>query len=155
VTRVTTLSIWGFDASGAAERALRSLERLQTRRVLEVDDVAVVDWPADSSRPQCYQVGTTAGTSELTGAFWGLLFGLLFLLPLAGQEALTSVGLTEEFLARTRERVVAGTSAVFVLSAGEVLETIRAAIADSEPLVSALSPEQERELLRAFAADRI
>jgi uncharacterized membrane protein len=148
---VTTLSIWGFDASGAAEPALRSLERLQTRRVLEVDDVAVVDWPADSRRPQCYQVGT----SELTGAFWGLLFGLLFLLPLAGQEALTSVGLTEEFLARTRSRVVAGTSAVFVLSAGEVLETIRAAIADFEPLVSALSAEQERELLRAFAADRI
>jgi hypothetical protein len=44
---------------------------------------------------------------------------------------------------------------VFVLSAGEVLETIRGAIAESEPLVSALSDEQKRELLRAFAADRI
>jgi uncharacterized membrane protein len=149
---VTTLSIWRFDTSGAAEPALRSLERLQTRRVIEVDDVAVVDWPAGSRRPQCYQVGTTAGTSELTGAFWGLLFGLLFLLPLAGQEVLTSVGLGEEFLARARARVVPGTSALFVLSAGEVLETIRAALADSDPLLSAFSPEQERELLRAFAA---
>ena len=152
-----TVSIWRFDTSDGAEAALRALERLQTRRLVTLDDAAVVTWSAGAPRPVCYQVGTAAGTAALSGAFWGLLFGLLFLLPLAGERGgtagLTRVGLPEEFLTSARERVTAGTSALFLLTAGDAVDRVRAALPGTEPLVSGLGRDEAAALARAFAAD--
>jgi uncharacterized membrane protein len=154
---VNTVSIWRFDTSEGAEDAMRTLERLQTRRLIAIDDAAVVAWSAESRRPHCYQVGTAAGTSALSGAFWGLLFGLVLLLPLAGEvertAALAGVGLTDEFLARVRGRVTAGTSAVFLLTDGAVVDRVRAALTNADLLVSTLDDEQVAALRRAFDAD--
>lgn len=156
---MNTVSIWRFDTSDGAESALRALERLQTRRVVTIDDAAVVVWPADTHRPHGYQAGTVAGTVALSGAFWGLLIGLLWLLPLAGPVAgaatLDRVGLPDEFLTQVRNRVIPGTSALFLLSRDAVPDRIRATFAtpSAEPLVSILTPEQEQALHHAFGAD--
>jgi uncharacterized membrane protein len=154
---VNTVSIWRFGTSKGAEDALGALERLQTRRVIAIDDAAVVVWSAGSRRPRCYQVGTATGTSALSGAFWGLLFGLVLLLPLAGEveraAVLAEIGLTDDFLARVRGRVTAGTSALFLLTDGAVVERIREALADADLLVSTLDRDQAAALRRAFDAD--
>jgi uncharacterized membrane protein len=158
---VNTVSIWRFDAVDGAEGGLRTLERLQTRRIVTIDDAAVVVWRTASRRPHCYQVGTTAGTTALSGAFWGLLFGLLFLLPLAGAQkpdgtaVLARVGLADEFLADVRERITAGTSALFLLTDADAIDRLREAFADAraELLVNTLDREQEAALQRAFDAD--
>lgn len=154
---MNTVSIWRFGTSEGAEDALGALERLQTRRVIAIDDAAVVVWSAGSRRPHCYQVGTAAGTSALSGAFWGLLFGLVLLLPLAGEvertAVLTKVGLTDDFLARVRGRVTAGTSAVFLLTDGAAVRRIREALADADLLLSTLDHDQAAALRRAFDAD--
>jgi uncharacterized membrane protein len=155
---VTTLSMWSFGTCDAAEPAREALERLQARLAVEIDDVAVVVWPAGTRRPYSYQVGAT-GTAELTGAFWGLLFGLLFLVPLTGStggsEVLDTVGLPEDFLARVRAQIAPGTSALFLLAPGEALGPIRSALsaANPEALIRALSPAQAKTLLYAFGAD--
>ena len=154
-----TVSIWRFDTSDGAEVALRALERLQARRLLAIDDVAVVSWRPGSSRPHAYQVGTAAGTAALSGAFWGLLFGLLFLLPHAGVTeggvVLARVGLTGEFLTFARERITPGTSALFLLTDRAVVGRLREAStgADSDLLVNSLDREQAAVLHRAFDAD--
>ena len=156
---MNTVSIWRFDACEGAEHALRALERLQTRRVVVVDDVAVVAWREGARRPRCYQVGTVEGTAALSGAFWGLLFGLVFLLPLAGPvdnaAVLLRVGLSDEFLQQVRDRITAGTSALFLLTRSAVVDHIRESLPDThvEPLVSNLDPQQLTALLRAFPAD--
>ena len=80
---MNTFSVWTFDHPDGAAGALRVIERLQTRRRLAIDDAAVVSWPAGKHRPYSYQAGTIDGTAALSGAFWGLLFGSLFLVPLA------------------------------------------------------------------------
>ena len=80
---MNTFSVWTFDHPDGAASALRVIERLQTRRRLAIDDAAVVSWPAGKHRPYSYQAGTIDGTAALSGAFWGMLFGGLFLLPLA------------------------------------------------------------------------
>jgi uncharacterized membrane protein len=156
------VSIWRFDTSDGAEVALRALERLQVRRVVAIDDAAVVVWREGARRPHGYQVGTEAGAAALSGAFWGLLFGLLFLLPLAGgteraesSAGLARVGLTDEFLAEVRARITAGTSALFLLTDGAAVDRLREAFADTsaELLVGALDREQQAALRRAFAAD--
>jgi uncharacterized membrane protein len=156
---MNTLSIWRFDTSDGAEAALRALDRLQTRRVVAIDDSAVVVWGADARRPRGYQAGSAAGTSALSGAFWGLLFGLLFLLPLAGvadgDAVLGRFGLTEELVAHARARITAGTSALFLLADRAAVDRIREALARAaaDLVVGDLDHEQEAALRRAFDAD--
>ena len=154
---MNTVSIWRFDTSEGAEDAVSALERLQTRRLITIDDAAVVVWSAGSRRPHCYQVGTAAGTSALSGAFWGLLFGLVLLLPLAGgvedTAMLATIGLTDDFLSRVRGHVTAGTSAVFLLTDGAVVHRIREALTGADLLVSVLDHDQAAALRRAFDAD--
>ena len=156
---VNTVSVWRVDTSGGAEDALRMLERLQTRRLVAIDDAALLVWRSGSPRPSGYQVGTATGTAALSGAFWGLLFGLLFLIPLAGapedSAVLAGIGLTDEFLADVRSRITAGTSALFLLTDAAAVDDLREALADSRTdlVVSTLDHEQQAALQRAFDAD--
>ena len=104
-------------------------------------------------------MGSADGTRELSGAFWGLLFGLLFLLPLAGvaegAAVLTRLGLSDGFLARARDRIIAGTSALFLLTDGAALDRVREAFAGTHTdlLISRFDREQVAALRRAFDAD--
>jgi uncharacterized membrane protein len=157
---MNTLTIWRFDTADGAEAALRTLERLQHRQLITIDDAAVVAWPVDARRPRTYQAGTAAGTAALSGAFWGLLFGVVFLLPLAGATAgpaagLTGVGLPDEFLRQIRDRITPSTSALFLLSDDTVVDGIRESIPGTHAglLVSNLDRDQEAALRRAFDAD--
>jgi uncharacterized membrane protein len=114
---VPTLTVCKFDSPDGAERALRSLERLG-RRVIAVQDAAVVAWAERDPKPRAYQARSIAGPDPLSSAFWGFLFGVAFLLPLAGDAApagLTRIGLTDQFLHRLRDRIRPGTSALFLL----------------------------------------
>ena len=156
---MNTVSVWRFDAPEGAEVSLRALERLQTQQLIAVDDAAVVIWRAGARRPHCYQMGAVDGTTALSGAFWGLLFGLLFLLPLAGPvdsaSVLTRVGLFDKFLQRVRARITPGTSALFLLTRSAMVDRIHGALADTdaEVLVSNLDQEQAGALLQAFTDD--
>jgi uncharacterized membrane protein len=147
---VTVFGVWAFPAADRAGEALRVVERLQVTGRLAVDDAALVEWERGRPRPSAYQVGTAAGTAALSGAFWGLLFGIALLLPLVGEQAagLPRLGLPDEVVARIRARVTPGTSALFLL--GPHVE--RAALG-GDPLVAALDPAQDAALRRAFGAD--
>jgi uncharacterized membrane protein len=156
------LSVWTFGTTDGAAAALRIIERLQTRRRLSVEDAAVVSWPAGQHRPYSYQAGTIDGTAALSGAFWGLLFGSLFLLPLADPDGaatrpagLARTGLSDELLAELRRTITAGTSALFLLAGHPALEVIRegAEFSRSDLLVTTLGAEQEKVLWHVFGAD--
>jgi uncharacterized membrane protein len=151
-----------FGTAGGAAGALRVIERLQTRRRLAIEDAAVVTWPAGKYRPYSYQAGTIDGTAALSGAFWGLLFGGLFLLPLADPDGAASrpgglarTGLSDELLAELRRTITAGTSALFLLAAHPALEIIRegAELSRGDLLVTILGAEQEKVLRHVFGAD--
>jgi uncharacterized membrane protein len=148
------LSIWRYGSADRAETALRDLERLQHRRRVAIDDSAVVSWAAGAHRPRAYQAGTVEGTG-LSGAFWGLVFSLAFLLPSSGTgEVVAAVGLSDGFLRDLRTRIVPGTSALFVLTR-EGHDGLRAALAgpDAELIVRPLAPEHAAALRRAFVVD--
>ena len=89
---MTTVSTWAFDDPDGAGRALRRLERLEVRELVVVEDASVVSWPAGRPRSRTHQAGAVTGTAGLSGAFWGLLSGVLFLLPLADVLGGTSPG---------------------------------------------------------------
>jgi uncharacterized membrane protein len=159
---MATLSIWKFTSPDGAERALRTLSRLQSQRLIVVQDASVVSWPADRRKPRTWQARDVAGAGALSGAFWGLLFGMVFLLPLVGMAvgaaaglaagAFSKVGLSDEFLRRVRDRITPGSSALFLLRSDEVVDRVHEAFAGThaELLVTNLSREQEAALRTAF-----
>jgi uncharacterized membrane protein len=159
---VNTLSVCTFGTADGAAGALRVIERLQTRQRLAIEDAAVVTWPAGQHRPYSYQAGTIDGTAALSGAFWGLLFGGLFLLPLADPDGaasrpggLAAAGLSDDLLAELRRTITAGTSALFLLAGQTALEVIRegAGFSRSDLLVTTLGADQEEVLRHVFGAE--
>lgn len=121
---MTTLTIVTCTAP-AARRAVRRLDGLRTDP-LPVHDLAIVDWPDGTDRPDAWQARPFGGGAVLSGSFWGLLFAHLFLLPLthvpglqpaSAQESssLGHLGLGPEQLAKIRAVTGPGTSTAFLL----------------------------------------
>ena len=81
---MTTLTVWRFDTVDGADAALAKLIELQKQALVEVLDAAVVKWPAGSKKPNTRQLVPTTELGALDGAFWGMLFGFLFFMPIVG-----------------------------------------------------------------------
>ncbi|MEU8895848.1 DUF1269 domain-containing protein [Nocardia sp. NPDC048505] len=159
-----TLTVWKFASATGAETAAATLEDLQRRELITVQDAAIVTWPAGAKRPKTRQLHSLAGVGALGGAFWGLLFGLLLFVPLLGAAvgaglgamsgALVHIGIDDAFIKKVRAGLAPGTSALFVLTSDAILDRIHDEFrGQSAELVSTnLSHEQEARLRELFAA---
>jgi len=47
-------------------------------------DTAVVRWAKGARKPRTRQMLNLTGMTTLDGAFWGMLFGLIFFVPFLG-----------------------------------------------------------------------
>jgi hypothetical protein len=59
----------------------RKTERAE---LITLHDAAVVSWPADKRKPKIQQMNDLVGSGDFGGSFWGLPFGLIFVMPLLG-----------------------------------------------------------------------
>ncbi|CCH33161.1 DUF1269 domain-containing protein [Actinosynnema sp. NPDC047251] len=159
---MATLTVWKFDTAEGARKALALLESLAKQELITIQDAAYVYWEDGAKRPKTKEVGRFTGAGALGGAFWGLLFGLLFLVPLLGAAvgagigaaagSLAKVGIDDDFVRRVREKVSPGTSALFVLSTGAVVDRVLAEFrgTGAELISTNLSGDQEELLREAF-----
>ncbi|WP_116948878.1 DUF1269 domain-containing protein [Jiangella endophytica] len=162
---MATFTVWKFEDPTAADRAVTLLESLQKQELIQVHDAATVSWPADKKKPKTRQLSSMTRIGALGGAFWGLLFGLLFFVPLLGAAvgaaagaiggSLSDVGIDDDFIRQTRDKVTPGTSALFVLTSGAIQDKVLQAFEESglkpELVQSNLTTEQEEKLRDAFA----
>jgi uncharacterized membrane protein len=162
---MATLTVLKFETPDGAEQALGLMTRLQNEHLIMIDDAATVSWPKGDKKPKTKQATSLAGRGALDGAFWGMLFGLLFFIPFLGLAigaamgalagAFTDVGIDDKFIKQVRSQVTEGTSALFLLSAGAVLDRVvvemRKELPPFELIASNLSQEQEDKLKAAFA----
>jgi uncharacterized membrane protein len=160
---MATLTVWKFNRPDGADRAESVLIDLNKQQLIQIEDAATVSWAEGANKPKTRQLSKLTGAGASWGALWGLLFGLLFFVPLigvalgAGLGALAGrfadVGISDDFIKTVREKVTPGTSALFLLSDGAVIERIVPAMEPLKPeLISTnLSPEQEEALRAAFA----
>jgi uncharacterized membrane protein len=158
-----TLTVWRFDSEEGADKAVATLEDLTRKQLITVYDAATVSWAKGAKKPRTRQLNNLAASGALGGAFWGLLFGLLFFVPLLGVAigaaagaltgSLTDVGIDNDFIKRTRDEITPGTSALFVMTTGAVLDKVSEAFEGQDPhlMFTNLSTAQEETLREAFA----
>ena len=66
--------------------------------------------------------------------------------------SLTDVGIDDDFITSVRSRVTPGTSALFVLSSGTVLDRVTAALAGQQPeLIQSNLSDEEAKLREVFS----
>ncbi len=162
---MATLSVLKFDAPEGAGALLTKLEALQKQQLITIQDAAIVSWRQGAKKPKTQQLHNLAGQGAMTGAFWGMLFGLLFFIPffglaiglamgaLAGKFA--DYGIDDNFIKATREKVTEGTSALFLLTSGAVMDKLVAELKGTkfEIISTNLTKEQEDQLKAAFAEE--
>jgi uncharacterized membrane protein len=162
---MATLTVWKFNTAYGADAALDTLEDLQKQELIQVLDGAVVTWPEDKRKPKTRQLRNLTGGGALGGAFWGFLFGLIFFVPLIGlaigagmgalMGSMANVGIDDDFIKKVRDQITPGTSALFLMSQGAVLDKVRGAFRDTHAdlVQTNLSDEQEAKLREAFAEE--
>jgi len=165
-TRMATLTVFRFETEDGAEQAVDVIEKLQKQQLIQLHDAATITWPVGSRKPKTKHLSHLAGRGALDGAFWGMLFGMIFFVPIFGVAigaAMGAIGakfkdygINDDFIKNIRGKVTEGTSAVFLLTSGGVLDKIvesTKSLPRFELITSNLSNEQEAALRSAFASE--
>jgi uncharacterized membrane protein len=162
---MATLTVLKFPTADGADKMLGTIQSLQKQQLITIQDAAIVTWQAGKKKPKTRQLNNLAGVGAVQGAFWGMLFGLLFFIPFlglaigAGMGALTGmfadVGIDDNFIKQVRSQVTEGTSALFLLTVGGVVDRVREAVKgqEFEIIATNLSKEQEEKLRAAFSEE--
>jgi len=132
---MSELVVIAFPTEAKAEEVRQKLLGMHKEYLLEIGD-AVVAVKDANGRIKLNQLLNTTATGAVSGAFWGSLIGLIFLMPLAGAArgaasgalggSLADVGLNDKWMKETAAAIKPGTAALFVLvrraTADKVLE---------------------------------
>jgi uncharacterized membrane protein len=113
-----------FPTEEKAEDVRHKLLDLQKEYLIELED-AVIAVKQPNGRVKLNQLFHPAAAGAATGSFWGLLIGLIFMMPLAGVAigaasgalggALADVGINDQFMKDAAESLQAGNAALFLL----------------------------------------
>ena len=162
---MATLVVFKFPTAEGAQTMLYTLEGLQKQQLIQINDGAILTWPAGASKPKTKQLANMTGVGALGGAFWGMLFGLLFFVPFFGLAVGAAVGalmghfahygIDDAFINQVRSKITPGTSALFLLETGAVVDKVAEAVKDQqfEIIQTNLSKENEDKLRADFAEE--
>jgi uncharacterized membrane protein len=126
-----------YPTEAKAEEVRRRLIELQKEYLITLGD-AVIATKTDTGKVKLNQLVSTTAAGAVSGSFWGLLIGVLFLNPLIGAAvgaasgaiggALTDVGINDAFMKDLASNLQPGNAALFVLvqemTADKVLKEI-------------------------------
>jgi uncharacterized membrane protein len=153
-----------FPESDGAEKALSQIHALQKDHLITLHDAAIVSWPAGSKSPKTRQLVDLVRIGAMSGMFWGLFLGVIFLTPLFGLAiggtlgalggAFRDYGIDDDFIKRVRTSVTEGTSGLFLMTSDAVLDRVAERMKSTtfEIIATNLSQEQEAKLREVFGA---
>ena len=132
------LVVISFPTEAKAEEVRQKLLGMQKEYLIELGDAVIAVKDAHRRIKLNQLLGTTA-VGAVSGAFWGSLIGLIFLMPLAGAAigaasgaiggALTDVGINDKWMKEVAAAIQPSTAALFLLirkvTADKVLEGLR------------------------------
>jgi uncharacterized membrane protein len=146
-----------------AEEMRAKLFSLQKEYLIELSD-AVIAVKEDSGKVKLNQMMNTTAVGAVSGGFWGLLIGSLFLMPLLGASlgaasgalggALTDFGINDAFMKELSANLQPGNAALFVLihkmTTDKVLDAMKGT--GGTVLRTSLDHAKEQALRDALAA---
>ena len=151
----------GYEDLATAQQVTSNLGEAQKQHLIEVDDVVIVERKQDG-KIKLHQP-SLAGLGAASGALWGGLIGLIFLVPLFGMAigaatgaaagALSDAGVDDKFLKELGGHLEPGKAAVIVLvrkvSADKIMPEIKI---PGKIIQTSLSNDDEDRLREALAA---
>ena len=152
-----------YDDLPTAQQVATNLSEAIKSHDIEVDDVVVIE-RKDDGKVKLHQP-SLAGLGAASGALWGGLIGLLFLVPLFGMAvgaaagaaggAMSDTGVDDKFMKQLGEELEPGKAALIVLvrkvSVDKVLPQIKI---PGTVIQTSLSNEDEQALQEALDAAR-
>jgi uncharacterized membrane protein len=121
---ISDLVVIAFPSEAKAEEVRHKILDLQKDYLIELGD-AVIAVKQPNGTVKLNQLIHTTAMGAVSGAFWGTLIGLIFLMPLAGAAigaasgalggALTDVGINDAFMKEVAETLQSGNAALFLL----------------------------------------
>jgi uncharacterized membrane protein len=121
---MSDLVVIAFPSEAKAEEVRHKILDLQKDYLIELGD-AVIAVKQPNGTVKLNQLIHTTAMGAVSGAFWGTLIGLIFLMPLAGAAigaasgalggALTDVGINDAFMKEVAETLQSGNAALFLL----------------------------------------
>lgn len=159
-----SLVVFGFDEQLAAQEMLTALTRLSTEGTLLLRDAVFVTKSEKGKVRVVPTTDPTPGQAAWSGAFWGLLFGILLAVPViglaigAGAAALTAklidTGISDAFIKQLRESIKPGKVYLAVLvshvNPEKALEEIKRFAGLAEVVSANLTPDAEAKLHEAL-----
>jgi uncharacterized membrane protein len=152
-----------YPTEAKAEEVRQRLLRLQKEYLITISD-AVIAVKTDAGGIKLNQLVNTTAMGAMTGSFWGLLIGVIFLNPIIGIAlgaasgalggALTDFGIDDAFMKELSGSLHTGNAALFVLiknmTADKVLKEIKDA--GGTVLKTSLDETKEQALRDALAS---
>jgi len=121
---MSDLVVIAFPSEAKAEEVRQKILDLQKDYLIELGD-AVIAVKQPNGTVKLNQLINTTAMGAVSGAFWGTLVGLIFLMPLAGAAigaasgalggVLTDVGINDAFMKEVAESLQSGNAALFLL----------------------------------------
>jgi uncharacterized membrane protein len=155
------LVVLGVDNHSDAERLFDLAGDLAKQELLQLEDAAYA-YKDDKGKVRIHQAISLTGAGAASGALWGTLIGLLFLMPVAGLAIgagtgalagkLADVGINDDTIKQIGQQLQQGKAAVFILARSATVDRVIDAIKPFNPTViqTNLTKDREEELVQAL-----
>ena len=143
-----------YPSESKAEEVRQRLLKLQKEYLITLSD-AVIAVKTDSGDIKLNQLVNTTARGAVSGSFWGLLIGVLFLNPIVGVAlgaaggalggALTDFGIDDSFMKGLATNIKPGDAALFVLVKNMTADKVLREIQDAGGVVLKTSLDDAKE----------
>ena len=156
---MSNLVVIEFENEESAFEMRAYLAKLQKEYLIKMEDVVVVT-KNDKGKVKLHQAVNLTAAGAVSGSFWGMLIGMIFLNPLVGAAVgagagalsgkLSDIGISDEFMKELAANLTEGTSALFILireaTGDKVLDRLKEKGFKGKILQTSLSVDREDEL---------
>jgi uncharacterized membrane protein len=151
-----------YPSEAKAEEVRQRLFKLQKEYLITISD-AVIAVKTEAGPVKLNQLVNTTAVGAMSGSFWGLLIGVIFLNPILGVAlgagsgalggALTDYGLDDAFMKDLSGKLQPGNAALFVLIKNMTADKVLREIQDAGGTVlkTSLDDTKEQQLRDALA----
>ena len=159
--KMTDMLVLAFDGIDTADQVKDKLIDLNAQFLLKLDQVVEVV-REDNGKVKIKEEPRLTGIGAIGGAFWGLLIGLIFLVPAVGLVVggvsgaiaghFAKNGISKEYMQQIEAAIQPGQSALFILADGVKLDRVVPMLQEFHPKVlrTNLTMEQEASLKEQF-----